>query len=471
MTDQNQQSSRIATDERQELEHLRSEVARLRLQQEQAQRGPGIDTGRATGGRARRGWVRTAGAVTLILVAVVLAPLSVVSVWARAEVTDTDRYVETVAPLAEDPAVQQAIATSITNQVFRYIDVMGLTTQALNALAEKGSLPPALSQQLRALAVPLVNGVRSYADEQVVNLVRSDAFARAWTEANRTAHQQLVAALTGESGSSVRIENNAVKVDLAAFLGVVKERLVSSGFQLAERIPAVKTEFIVFQSADVGTVQRGFTVLNTLGLWLPFSCLFLAGLGIYLARNHRLAVLGVGLGVAAAMFLTGVALILARQVYLDGVPAAVLPPDAAAVLYDTVLRFLRDAIRSLALIGLFVAAAAVLTGPSVTAATLREWVNTGFAAAKGALGDLGLDLAGATREVAPRARVLRATVVVAAFLLLLSQRYRTPELVIKTAIGMLVALAVVQFLAVAPRARRRPPGSPPEPVAGAGSST
>ena len=37
-----------------------------------------------------------------------LAPLSVVSVWARSEVTDTDRYVDTVAPLAKDPAVQAA---------------------------------------------------------------------------------------------------------------------------------------------------------------------------------------------------------------------------------------------------------------------------------------------------------------------------------------------------------------------------
>ena len=53
--------------------------------------------------------VRTFWSTLLIVVACVLAPLSVVSVWARGEVTDTSRYVQTVAPLASDPAVQQAV--------------------------------------------------------------------------------------------------------------------------------------------------------------------------------------------------------------------------------------------------------------------------------------------------------------------------------------------------------------------------
>lgn len=455
MTDENPQTSKLEPDERQELENLRAEVTRLRLAQEATK--PGNPSGTAPGRRSWRGWVRTISAITLILLAVVLAPLSVVSVWARAEVNDTDRYVETVAPLADDPAVQNAVAANITNQVFQYIDVKGLTTQAFDALAEQGSLPPALSQQLQSLAVPLANGVRSFAEGQILDAVQSDTFARAWTEANRTAHEQLVATLTGEGGSAVRVENNTVTVNMATFLGVVKERLVSRGFQLAERIPAVNAEFTVFQSADVGKVQQGFDILNTLGLWMPFICLLLAGLGIYLARNHRLAFLGTGLGLAATMFLTGAALTLLRRAYLDGVPAAVLPPDAAEALYDTLIRFLRDAIRSAGLIGLFAAAAAFLTGPSVTAVTLRGWMNTALAAAKGALADLGLDLDPVTRLVAPRARVLQISVLVAAFVLLLVERYRTPDLVIKTAIGVLVALAIVQFLAITPRARRRRP--------------
>jgi hypothetical protein len=50
----------------------------------------------------------------LIVLGCVLAPLAGVAVWARNQVTNTDRYVTTVAPLARDPAIQNAIADQIT---------------------------------------------------------------------------------------------------------------------------------------------------------------------------------------------------------------------------------------------------------------------------------------------------------------------------------------------------------------------
>jgi hypothetical protein len=381
-------------------------------------------------------------------------------------VNDTNRYVDTVTPLASDPAVQQAITTNLTNTVFQYIDVSGITEEAFAALAERGSLPPELATRLQALVVPVANGVRSFAENQISRVVESDAFARAWVEANRTAHEQLVAALTGEESSSVQIEGDAVTVNLAAFVTVVKDRLVSSGFQLAERIPAVNAQFTIFQSADVQKVQRGYSLLNTLGYWLPIICLVLAGLGVYLARNHRLAFIGVGLGVALAMLAVGAALAVGRRLYLDGVPSDVLPPDAAAVLYDTLVRYLREALRALLVLGLVVAAAAFLTGPSVTATAIRRWIVSGFAALRGGLSGLGVELAGVTAWVAPRARILRAAVVVVAFVILLMQQYRTPELVGWLTVGVLAALAIIQFLATPPRrATPKPPLAEPGPTA------
>ena len=90
---------------------------------------PGV-AGPGPAGRQR--W-RTIVAVLLIVLGCVLAPLAGVAVWARNQVTYTDRYVATVAPLASDPAIQQAITDRITAQVFTYIDVQGLTTQAVDA--------------------------------------------------------------------------------------------------------------------------------------------------------------------------------------------------------------------------------------------------------------------------------------------------------------------------------------------------
>ena len=99
----------IAGEEKSELERLRAEVSTLRAQLRQ--------TGRTPDRVGRQGW-RTIVATLLIVVACLLAPLGVVAVWARNQVTNTDRYVATVTPLAKDPAIQQAVTDRITAQVF-----------------------------------------------------------------------------------------------------------------------------------------------------------------------------------------------------------------------------------------------------------------------------------------------------------------------------------------------------------------
>ena len=117
---------------------------------------PGV-AGPGPAGRQR--W-RTIVAVLLIVLGCVLAPLAGVAVWARNQVTNTDRYVRTVAPLASVPAIQAAMADLITAQIFTYLDVRGLTDQAVDALAEQG-LPPRLADQLQGFAGPLASGIQS----------------------------------------------------------------------------------------------------------------------------------------------------------------------------------------------------------------------------------------------------------------------------------------------------------------------
>lgn len=439
------ESGTLSNNERAELLRLRAEVARLHeLGAEPPGRPP-------RGGRRAGRWARATFAALLLVISCLLAPLSVVAVWLRGEVTDTDRYVETVTPLAKDPAVQRAITTDLTNIVFTYIDVQGLTQRALAALAGRGDLPPDMATQLQALAVPVANGVRSFTQDQIQQVVQSNVFAEAWVQANRSAHQQLVSALSGESSGGVIVEDNAVKVNLAAFLAVVKERLVANGFQLAARIPEVNATFVVFESADVGKVQRLFSLLDRLGLWLPVILLATAALGIYLSRNHRLAFIATGLGVAVAMLGAAVGLAVLRRSYLQGVPDDVLPTGAASVIFDTVVRFLREALRAAFLAGLLVALGAFLTGPSVTASTIRRWFVTGFAFLKGQLAELKVPLTGITRWAAARARMLRAISVTIALAIVLTQRYKTPELVAWTAVALLAALAAIELLAVEPR--------------------
>ncbi len=54
-------------------------------------------------------------------------PLSLVAIWANNLVLDTDVYVDTVAPLAADPDIQEAIATRLTDFVSGRIQRDGAT--------------------------------------------------------------------------------------------------------------------------------------------------------------------------------------------------------------------------------------------------------------------------------------------------------------------------------------------------------
>ena len=454
----------LSAEERAELERLRAENAALRARARQDSPA-GEDTGRPAGRPPGRQRWRTVVAVLLIVIACVLAPLSVVAIWTRNQVTNTDRYVATVTPLASDPAVQQAITDQITAQVFTYIDIQALTTQvtdALSARVEGRGLPPQAAAALQGLAGPIANGVQGFVRTQVERIVQSQAFEDAWIQANRVAHEALVKALTGEGGGAVTVENDTVILNLGPFIQTVKQQLVAQGFTLAERIPQVDKSFVLFQSEDITRARSAFNLLNTLGIWLPVLAIVLLVLGVYVAKDHRRALVGAALGVAVSMVVLALALTIFRSIYLDAVPASVLPHDAAAVLYDTIVRFLRLGLRTILVLGLVVAVGAFLTGQSVTAVKTR----TGLANAIG----WGADRAGFSTGpvgawVYANKRALRIGAVTLAALVLVFWGRPTGKVVLGLTLALLVVLAIIEFLGRRPA--QEPAQEPVEVAAGA----
>jgi hypothetical protein len=313
--------------------------------------------------------VRSVVAAVLVLVGALLAPAALTARWTDHVVGDTDRYVETVAPLADSPPVQAAVAGRISAEVLAHVDVEALADAAVAALAGR-DLPPTAEQALRALGPPLADRIRGFIEERVLDVVRSDAFSTAWDEANRAAHAQLVAVLTGEG--AVRVGDDGVSVGLAAFVEAVRADLLNRGFAAAERIPPVEASFTLVWPEDLARAQRAFAVLDATAAWLPLGAVALLAAGIGLARRRRVAVVSGALTVAAATAALGVAIAVARPLYLDAVPAELLPVDAAGAVFDTLLRSLRDGVRAVVLAALLVAVGTALTGRSAAAVSVRR---------------------------------------------------------------------------------------------------
>jgi hypothetical protein len=91
-------------DWRARLAQLESENAALRAQMESPPPAAPA-TATVSGYRGRSRWW-TALAATLIVIGCLLAPLAVIGGWGKATLTDTDAFVATYAPLANDPVVQ-----------------------------------------------------------------------------------------------------------------------------------------------------------------------------------------------------------------------------------------------------------------------------------------------------------------------------------------------------------------------------
>jgi hypothetical protein len=407
--------------------------------------------------RRRFGW-RTLVATILIVIGCLLAPVSVLAVWAANEVGNTSRYVATMEPLASNPAIQNALTSKITTEITTRLNVTSYADQAAAALSSRG-LPKA-SALLKSVAPSIASGVTGYIHGEVRKIVTGPRFARAWVQANTVVHQELVKALSGQGSNSVSVRNGQVVVGLGPFIDVVKQDLVKRGFTLVSKIPAVNPTLTLFSARYLVKAQTGYRLINHLKIVLPVLTLLLLALGVFAARGRRRALIGAGLGLAASMLVPAVGLLLFRGIYLGSVPSSVLPADAAAALFDTLVGFIKEGLRTVLVLGLVVAAGAFLTGPSVTAVRTRGAFARGLGRIRHGGEQAGVRAGPAGTWTYAHRKALRISAVALAALVFVFWGQPTAAVVIVLAILLLVILGLIELIGSRPPARPEAAGTP-----------
>ncbi|MFJ7968829.1 hypothetical protein [Streptomyces sp. NPDC096324] len=268
--------------------------------------------------------VRSALSAVLIALACILAPLGALSAWATYGLGDSERYEATMAPLAADEDVRDAIAAGVTDDILREVHVR-----------------------------PRLQGpVNHFVRDAVRSFTETEAYRTAWETANLAAHDAVMRALRED-------HEGAVTVDLAPVTEQVKRRLADDHMPLAARIPVEHTEITVLAAEDLARLRKGFHVLEVAGFWLPSASVVFAATGIVVAVRRRRAVLATGLGTALGAALLGAAIVVGRRLTL-----ADLPPDvsrtAAGAVYDALTETLRFVSWLLLAVGLTVALTAAL---------------------------------------------------------------------------------------------------------------
>lgn len=163
----------------------------------------------------------------LVIVGCVLAPLSVVAIWTRNTLLDTDQYVSTVGPLATDPAVVTAAAGLVTHEIVSSTDV-------------RGRLAEGLPRRIKFAAPAIASGLEQVVHRATLRILESPHFATVWERANRRAHEQVTALLTGSGAKAFSTSDGQVLVNLTPVVGRVRHRLDQLGIDAFDNVDATR---------------------------------------------------------------------------------------------------------------------------------------------------------------------------------------------------------------------------------------
>ncbi|AVV41749.1 hypothetical protein PYK79_52680 [Streptomyces sp. ID05-04B] len=275
--------------------------------------------------------LRTALSAALIALCCLLVPFGALAAWVAYGLTDTRSYVTTMAPLASDPGVRDAVADTVSDEMAR----------------EAGMNPLFLRDAFRSFTA-------------------TRAYRTAWDAGNEAAHTAVMRALQDDRAGR---DGRPVTVDLATVTTPLKQRLTLDHVSFAARIPVEHTQVALLPSHDLAALRRGYHVLDIAGFWLPLAAVVFGVSGIAVASCRRRAVTATALGTALGGAFLGLAIALGRRLTLDDLPDEAHRPAAGAV-YDALTATLRTASWLLLALGLTVAAATWLSRPESPLARL-----------------------------------------------------------------------------------------------------
>ena len=317
----------------------------------------------------RRIGARSIAALLALTLGVGLLPLGTITYWGHRTVTDTERYLETMQPLAYDEDVQDSLSVFLTEKIEEQVDPEALVNQLFAGLIEQY---PAL----KAL-VPVVSGAMDSLIAQVVDrLVRSDQFKQLWDLANTAAQKGLMAILEGRDDGPVSLQGDAVVLDISSIIDQVKQGLVDRGFAAAANInvPEADRQIVLLEAPQLAQIRTIYSLTSPIAVALFFFAILLLVLAVVLARRRPRMVAWAGGGAAAGGLVLIVGLGIGETVFvntLEGTPFE----KASQTFYDQLLKFLYNGAYAIVVLGIIVLAVGLYLCGARWAVELRAAVN------------------------------------------------------------------------------------------------
>jgi hypothetical protein len=300
---------------------------------------------------------RRALPIIIIVLATIIAIVSVFALWAKRQLLETDTWRTTSEELIQDADIQASLNTFIVSAIFDNVDVQA-------ELADR--LPP----QLAPLAAPLSGALRSAADNVVAKALSEPKVQELFVDASAAAQSKLIA-LVDDKGQFVSTTGGVVTLDLTSVLASVTAELGLP--DVASKLPAEASSIEVMRSDQLAAAQTGLNVLKKAGYVLTALVLLLYAAAILLAGDRRRETLR---AVGISFILVGIVVLFARgaaaNLVVDSLSGAASSDAAVTAAFNIGSSLVVETGQSIVLYGIVIVLAAWLAGPTRWATSIRH---------------------------------------------------------------------------------------------------
>ena len=324
---------------------------------------------------------RRFAAGALATLGLLLLPGAVMAHWATAQLVETERFVATLAPLADDPAVHDRIILEVTALVDEQVDISSVTSDLLNGLGEALELGDRAHDALDLVSEPIAAGVRALVEDVVGEVVRSPAFSSAWASSVELLHAQGIRLLSGSPDSLLALDRDGtLRLPLGPIVADVRSALIAEGVPFAAAIPDVDRSIVVAEVPNLALARVVFQVGVTVGAWLPWIAagLLIGALMLAPGRPAMLRTLGVLAAMATALLAIGFALGRTALTAHVGPDSSVI----AGAVYDAVLGYATTVVAVVFAVAVLTAGTGWWLGTSPAATRWRTALSERLAAAR-----------------------------------------------------------------------------------------
>jgi len=319
----------------------------------------------------------------MVVIGAVATVLAVVSVWVNRQFLNPTNWSKTSTQLLQSPAVRDATANYLVEQVYEHVNVQGEVSTALteldNALGlsktTKKVVPSQLlpDQSLSTLSGPIAGALRGAAEDGVKQALQTSIVQDLWAQANKLAAESLVTVIEGGKGP-VRVNNGAVTINLNRIVNQASRQL---GLGVHVTLPAGVGRLTVFRSNDLRTVQWVGRDLRKLPpVLIPLAILlYVAALAIASRGRRRRMLIAVGFSLVIA----GLVALLIRSIMIAAIPGRLAQDAAVQPAVHDVVALATSMIVELATaaweLGVLIVIGAWLAGPSRLVTPVRRWLS------------------------------------------------------------------------------------------------